>query len=117
MVTWTEVVAVARKLPEVEEATSYGTPALKVKGKLFARLRSEDDGGLMLRCTPEEKELLLQSGDPAFYTTPHYDGYAAVLVNLERIDVGRLTELIEEAWYLRAPVKIRKLREAQQPDV
>ncbi|HEU0165338.1 MAG TPA: MmcQ/YjbR family DNA-binding protein [Thermomicrobiales bacterium] len=108
--------AIGRALPEVEESTSYGTPALKVKGKLLARLRSDGDGGLMLRCALEEKELLLQSGDPSFYTTPHYDGYAAILIDLERVDVTRLTEMIDEAWYLQAPVKVRKLREAQQQD-
>jgi hypothetical protein len=83
--TWEDVVAIASKLPEVEESTSNGTPALKVKGKGFARLRTEAEGGLVLMCGMDEKEALLASGDPAFYTTPHYDGYGAILVDLERV--------------------------------
>jgi hypothetical protein len=106
--TWEDVVAIASKLPEVEESTSYGTPALKVKGKGFARLRTEAEGGLVLLCPLEEKEALLASGDPAFYTTPHYDGYGAILVDLERVDPAELRELIIEAWRRKAPARLRK---------
>jgi hypothetical protein len=109
--TWEDVVAIAGKLPEVEESTSYGTPALKVKGKGFARLRTEAEGGLVLMCGMDEKEALLASGDPAFYTTPHYDGYGAILVDLERVARDQLEELIEEAWRVRAPVRLREAHE------
>jgi hypothetical protein len=109
---WQDVVAIARRLPEVEESTSYGTPALKVKGKGFARLRSEAEGGLVLMCQLDEKEALLASGDPAFYTTPHYDGYGAILVDLEAVDRDQLVELIEEAWRAKAPVRVRKAFDA-----
>jgi hypothetical protein len=105
---WEDVVAIARRLPEVEESTSYSTPALKVKGKGFARLRTEAEGGLVLMCQLDEKEALLASGDPAFYTTPHYDGYGAILVDLEAVARDQLVELIEEAWRERAPIRLRK---------
>ena len=83
-----QVVTLAKELPEVEEATWFGTPSLKVAGKGFARLRSEAEGGLVLMCDLDEKAALLESGDPAFYTTPHYDGYGAILVDLDRVDRG-----------------------------
>jgi hypothetical protein len=110
--TWEDVVAIASKLPAVEESTSYRTPALKVKGKGFARLRTEAEGGLVLMCGMDEKEALLASGDPAFYTTPHYDGYGAILVDLERVARDQLEELIEEAWRVRAPARLRKAHES-----
>ena len=110
--TWDDVVAIAMGLPEVEESTSYGTPALKVKGKGFARLRSEAEGGLMLMCQMDEKEALLATGNPAFYTTPHYDGYGAILVDLEVVARDQLVELIEDAWRERAPVRLRKAFDA-----
>lgn len=106
--TWDDVVAIARELPEVEESTSYGTPSLKVRGKFFGRLRAEAEGGVVLVCELDEKEALLASGNPAFYTTPHYDGYGAILINLDHIDREQLTELITEAWALKAPVRVRK---------
>lgn len=117
MPTWDDVVEIAKALPEVQVSTSYGTPALKVKGKGFARLRTEAEGGLMLRCSMEEKEALLASGDPAFFTTPHYDGYASILVDLTKIGAAHLAEMVEEAWWLRAPVTVRRMRPRQQGDV
>ena len=116
MPDWADVVAIAGELPEVEESTWFNAPSMKVKGKGFLRLRSEAEGGLVVMCDLEEKEALLQSGDPAFYTTPHYDGYGAILVDLERIDREQLTELIEGSWYIKAPAKLRKQRDAERAE-
>jgi hypothetical protein len=112
VLSWDDVVTIASGLPEVEQSTSYGTPSLKVKGKSFARLRTEAEGGLVLMCQLDEKKALLASGDPAFYTTPHYDGYGAILVDLEKVSRQQLTELIEDAWRERAPVRLRKAFDA-----
>lgn len=101
----------ASELPEVEESTWFRTPSLKVAGKGFARLRAEAEGGLVLMCALEEKEALLASGDPAYYTTPHYDGYGAILVDLAAVDPDQLRELIEESWRRKAPAKLRKAHE------
>jgi hypothetical protein len=106
-VTWDELVAMASTLPEVAESTSYGTPALKVAGKLLARLRSDSDGGVVLRCTPDEKAALVGGDDPAFYTTPHYDGHDSVLVDLDLVDRDELVELVEAAWHVVAPATVR----------
>jgi hypothetical protein len=111
--TWDEVVEFATTLPSVETATWFGTPSLKVAGKGFARLRSEAEGGLVLMCDLDEKAALLESGDSAFYTTPHYDGYGAILVDLERVDGDQLHELITEAWRRKAPAKVRKAFDAR----
>jgi hypothetical protein len=112
MPSWDDVVAIASGLPEVEQSTSHGTPALKVKGKGFARLRVEAEGGLVLMRRIDEKEALLASGDPAFYTTSHYDGYGAILVDLEKVSRQQLAELVEDAWRERAPVRLRKAFDA-----
>lgn len=108
MPSWEDVVAWGKALPEVEESTWYRTPALKVAGKSFARLRTESDDGLVLLCALEEKEALLASGDAAFYTTPHYDGYSAILVDLDKVDSDQLVELLEESWRWKAPGRLRK---------
>jgi hypothetical protein len=106
MTTWEDVVRLASELPEVEAATWYRTPALKVAGKGFARLRTEAEGGLVVLCGLDEKAALLDSGDAAFFTTPHYDGHGMVIVDLERVDTDQLRELLEEAWRLRAPRRL-----------
>ncbi|TDP41312.1 MmcQ/YjbR family DNA-binding protein [Nocardia ignorata] len=108
--TWEQVVEIATTLPGVAEGTWWRSPGLSVGGKSFARLRSEAEGGLVLLCEPSEKEALLASGDPAFYTTPHYDGHPYVLIDLEVVDRQQLAELIDSAWWLRAPAKLRRER-------
>ncbi|MET8993951.1 MmcQ/YjbR family DNA-binding protein [Amycolatopsis sp. Hca4] len=106
MTTWEDVVRLASELPEVEASTWYRTPALKVAGKGFARLRTEAEGGLVVMCGLDEKAALLDSGDAAFFTTPHYDGHGSIIVDLERVDVDQLRELLEEAWRRKAPRRL-----------
>ncbi|MGQ0576322.1 MAG: MmcQ/YjbR family DNA-binding protein, partial [Pseudonocardia sp.] len=117
MPTWDDVVEIARGLPEVAESTWFHTPSLKVQGKGFARLRTEarDDPRpplLVVMCDLDEKAALLASGDPAFTTTPHYDGYGAILVDLERVQRAQLVELLVEAWRRKAPARLRKAFDA-----
>lgn len=109
--TWEQVVSMATALPGVEEGTWWRSPGLKVGGKGFARLRVEAEGGLALLCEPGEKQALLASGDPAFYTTPHYDGSPYVLVDLAVVDADQLAELLDSAWWLRAPARLRRERQ------
>ena len=54
-----------------------------------------------------EKERLLESGEPAYYTTPHYDSYGSILVDLSKVDADALRELIAGAWRIKAPLKLR----------
>jgi len=110
--TWEDVVAFGLTLPEVGESTSYGTPSLKVAAKLMGRLRTEQDGGLALKCTATDKEALVSSENPAFYRTPYYDGHAYVLVNLELAAPTELFEMVEDAWRIAAPAKVRARRES-----
>lgn len=108
MVTWDAVVAHAVTLPEVTESTSYKTPSLKVAGALMARLRTEDDGALAIKCSAVDKEALVNGDDPAYYTTPHYDGYDYVLVNLDLAEADEVFELITDAWHIAAKPAVRK---------
>lgn len=112
MLTWEALAEFAKTLPEVEESTWFNSPSLKVRGKGFIRLRSEAEGGVVVMCSLDEKEALLQSGDAAFYTTPHYDGYGAILVDLDAVDPRNLHELVTEAWRIKAPTTLRKAWEA-----
>ena len=61
-----------------------------------------------------EKEALLASPGK-FFTTPHYDGHASVIVSLPAIDVGELTELIADSWRMKAPPKVLAAHEHELP--
>lgn len=112
-----EVIRIGTELPDVEVSTSYGTPALKVRGKSFCRLWGEreyrrdgidpaDTEVLVILCDVESKESLLSSFPDALFSTPHYDGYGAVLIRLATIDDDDLADLLEDAYRRKAPTAL-----------
>jgi hypothetical protein len=103
--TWATVVDAGQALPGVVESTSYGTPALKVGGKLVARLW-EDGETLVVKVDPDERAALVAHDPATFFVTPHYEAYPMVLVRLPMVDPGELAELVTEAWRLVAPKRI-----------
>jgi hypothetical protein len=105
--TEADVRKIALSLPATTEKPSYGTPGFRVKDKLFLRIRSDAEGGLVVFVADlGEKEALLQSSPKKFFTTPHYDGYATVLVHLPAVGVKELRELITDSWRCKAPKKL-----------
>jgi hypothetical protein len=106
MPTWEDVVARATQLPEVEESTWFRTPALRVRGRSFCRLRTDPDALVLRVVDMGEREALLQGQPRAFFTTPHYDGHPYVLVRLAAVDPQELAELLEDAWRTVAPKRL-----------
>ena len=99
---WNKTVKLAQALPDVVEDRSYGTPALKTKGKLIARLRSEAEGGLAIRCEFLDREMLMQADPATFYITDHYADYPMVLINLQNVRWEAMPGLLEAAWKMTA---------------
>ena len=103
---WNDVVALGTRLPEVEVGTWFRTPALRVRGKSFCRLRTNPDA-LVVRVIDVGDAQALVAGDPAaFFSTPHYDGHPYVLVRLEAVRREQLAELLEDAWRVTAPKRL-----------
>jgi hypothetical protein len=100
------VCQLALKLPGVEESTSYGTPALKVKGRFMCRLRTEAEGALALCCDFVDRQMLLQADPNVFFVTDHYLNYPMILVRLNKVRRSVLPELLERAWRMAAPPKL-----------
>jgi hypothetical protein len=112
--TWDDVTAIGARFPGLEQSTSYGTPSLKVRNKFVCRLRTNPDALVMRVTHMGEREALLQGEPGTFFSTPHYDGYPAVLINLDTVDPTELAELIEDAWRLQAPKRLVTEYEQQQ---
>jgi len=100
------VCRIALGFPGMEVSTSYGTPALKVKGKFMARLRSEAEGGLAIRCDFVDRQMLLAAAPEVFFLTDHYRDSAMILVRLDQVRADALPDLIERAWRMTAPKKL-----------
>jgi hypothetical protein len=107
-----DVRRVALALPHVEEIKSEGFD-FRVGGKGFVwsyperrpgqRRRIRTDVAVLFVGDEEEKQALLLGEPDLFFTTSGYDGLPLVMVSLEKVDVDRLTELVTDAWRMRAP--------------
>jgi hypothetical protein len=114
----------ALALPQTTKEVSEGRPAYRVHGKLYCcqRGRRPDaidpdtgermDDVLMFRVADQDvKELLLADDRGIYFTTPHFDGYPAVLIRvpqLQRLDREELADLVAEAWLTRAQKRVAK---------
>ena len=122
MATWGEVRRRALALPETSERLSRDLRQWRVKDKLFVwerplrradieALGDDAPDGPILGARVEHlgaKEALLANDEGVFFTTPHFDGYPAILVRLDRIAIDGLQEVIVEAWLARAPKRLAK---------
>lgn len=122
MSSWDDVRRLALALPETSERSSRGLVQWRVRDKSFvwerplrkSDLRALGDAapqGPILGAWVEHlvaKEAMLAEAGGIFFTTPHFDGYAIVLVRLEEISVADLEEVVVEAWLARAPKRLAK---------
>jgi hypothetical protein len=116
--TWDDVQRLALALPETAE--DRGTWRVRGKGFVWERplrKRDLDELGPMAPAGPilgvrlsdvAEKEMLIASNPSVYFTTSHFDGYPAILVQLANIDVDELAEVITDAWLVQAPKRLGK---------
>jgi hypothetical protein len=129
MATWADVARLALSLPQTSEAMSRDQRAWRVKDKGFVwerPLRRSDlehlgdaaPRGPILGARVEHegaKRALIETDPDIYFTTPHFDGYPAILVQLDHIGVDELTELVTEAWLAQAPRTLVKAFLADSP--
>ncbi len=121
MATWDDVARICRALPATTEQPSYGgTRSWRVRDRAFVwerPLRRSDlealgdtapDGPILGARVEHEgaKQALIADDPDVYFTTPHFDGYPAILVVLDRISAEDLREVVVEAWLCRAPKRV-----------
>ena len=93
--------AIATKLPDVEEGTTFGFPAFKVRGKLlawFPKKKEVETGSLAVRMSILERDHRILANPKVFYVTPHYKDYTAGLARVEHMSAAELRELLESGY-------------------
>ena len=96
--TFDDVRKLALTWPEVQDGTSYGTAALKVRKKMLVRLREDGDSLVMPDVPPDERAMLCESQPKIFYFTDHYRDYPMVLIRLSRAKRGHVEPLLRRRW-------------------
>jgi hypothetical protein len=111
---------IALEWPDVEESTAYGSPALKVRGKLLAAIpvnKSAEPDSLGVCIDFDQRAELLSGSSDVYYVTDHYVDYPMVLVRLSRIHADALPDLLRAAWRFvtaNTPVAKRSVRKPKR---
>ena len=113
MKDWDEVAAFALTLPGTDRSTSYGQPAVKVRGKLIASTGHEE-GSFHVAATHEEKAVLIGTDPDTYWQTPHYEGWPGLLVHYGSADPERVRAVIARAWWDRAS-KVQRASFGERP--
>jgi hypothetical protein len=112
-ITFETVRKMGLALPGVEEGTAYGTPALKVRGKMFACIpnhRSAEPDSLAVRIDFAERDELLAADPDTYYLKDHYVDYAVVLVRLNKVHEDTLRDLLGMSWQFMSRATARTVR-------
>ncbi len=111
---WEQLVKIGCELPEVEEGIWFRTPALKVRGKSFVRLKEDGQSVVFLLDSVDEQEFLTMAQAELYFITEHYQGSPAVLARLSKLPVAECRRRLEQGWRLKAPKKlVAQLQSAQ----
>jgi hypothetical protein len=112
--TFDEVRRLTLSWPEVEDGTSYGTPALKVRKKMLVRLKEDGDSLVLPGIPQDEREMLVESRPTLFYFTGHYRDYPIVLVRLSKAKHADIEPFLRRQWRALASKKAVKEYDARQ---
>jgi hypothetical protein len=107
-----KLIEAAEGLPGIEQSTSYGTPALRVRKKSLCRIKDADM--VVLMCPLEEKELLMEAAPDLYFETDHYKGWPAVLVRIHEIPLDELALRLRRAFVMQAPKSLVKAWEQRE---
>ncbi len=110
--TQDEMEAIIMAFPGVEKGMSYGSPAYKVNGKFFTRLRRDDQSMVLMEVSLDEREMLMEAEPGTFHFTAHYRDYPCVLARIATLHPGSFRNFLERRWRKVAPKKLVKEWEA-----
>lgn len=106
-----EMEAIVMSFPGVEKGMSYGSPAYRVNGKFFTRLRRDDQSMVLMDVSFDEREMLMEAEPATFHFTAHYKDYPCVLARIADLHPGSFETFLERRWRRIAPKKLVRERD------
>jgi len=100
---WERLVKLGLELAEVEEGVWFRTPALKVRGQSFVRLKEDGKDVVFLLDSVDEQEALIEAQPVIYHITDHYRGYPAVLARLGKLGAAECRLRLAQSWRRKAP--------------
>jgi hypothetical protein len=90
-----EMEAIVMSFPDVEKGMSYGSPAYKLNGKFFTRLRRDDQSMVLMEVSLDEREMLMEAEPKTFHFTAHYKDYPCVLARIDTLHPGSFKNFLD----------------------
>jgi hypothetical protein len=111
-----EMEAIVMSFPGVEKGMSYGSPAYKLNGKFFTRLRRDDQSMVIMEVSLDEREMLMEAEPGTFHFTAHYRDYPCVLARIGDLHPGSLKNFLDRRFRKIAKKTVVKAYDAAQAD-
>jgi hypothetical protein len=105
---WEQLCRIGLELPEVAEDIWYRTPALKVRGKAFVRLKEDGESVVFMLESVDEQQFLIAARPDLYFITDHYRGYPAVLARLAALTAAECRLRLTNGWRLKAPKSLTR---------
>ena len=104
--THEEMEAIVMAFPGAEKGVSYGSPAYKLNGKFFTRLRGADQSLVIMDVGFDEREMLMEAEPATFHLTAHYKDFPCVLARMESLHPGSFRNFLDRRFRKIAPKKL-----------
>ena len=109
-----EMEAIVMSFPSVEKGMSYGSPAYKLNGKFFTRLRRDDQSMVLMEVSRDEREMLMEAEPDTFHLTAHYKDYPCVLARIADLHPGSFKNFLDRRFRRIAKKSAVKAYDAEQ---
>jgi hypothetical protein len=109
-----EMEAIVMSFPGVEKGMSYGSPAYKLNGKFFTRLRRDDRSMVLMEVSLDEREMLMEAEPKTFHFTAHYKDYPCVLARIDSLHPGSFRNFLDRRFRKIAKKAVVKAYDAEK---
>ncbi|MBV1881143.1 MAG: MmcQ/YjbR family DNA-binding protein [Pseudomonadales bacterium] len=111
MTTWNKISKLSLGFPETEEHNHLGTPAIRVKGKIFVQRSADDNESILVKLSKPTQSSLIEEDEEVFSAPSHWGKFGWTNIKFSKVKESNMSNIIEESWITVAPKSLSKKRE------